>query len=569
MADELVIPPGGSARMVEAARRGRALLVVAGRPDLVDVDHRAIPADAVVLREGDLGHEADLLFGRVVDAWFCPAPGPSPGDLARVTAAGRYEVGGVVTVPSPEEQDEGCAPPSGGVPVLDVRDAVAGHPWAGRRLMEGRPWSTTALMLLAGAVWGFHDIRLVDARRRTSATGRPWVVSSTSAGAAAVEVDREAALMEALPRVFPGLVLADAAPARPHHGLLPAASAVEDPLEPVAADEVSPRLSAVRHLPDGRERRVAYVTVCDSTDYLWGVRALAASLRKTTDVPLLVLAPEGLDVAPAVTTTGVHVLRAPGLTDPAPRAHTSARFARTYSKLVALSLGFLDRAVYLDADTVVLRPVDELFDGEGFAAAPDLGHHLDHETFNSGVLAFTPSADLFQDALRAVPTTPSRDGGDQGFLNAHLRGVARLDRSFNTLRRVATAHPDLFDLSQVKVLHYVGAKPWALPRTEPWTDLDALWFTQLTEQDKVRFIERATAVAPGRRTTSNRAPARPLPASGPRPARDVVAHVVRELAGARTPGEVVDVLAHAAQTSPRAGARLRRVLGAAQERWGQ
>ncbi|NNH23985.1 hypothetical protein, partial [Pseudokineococcus marinus] len=67
----MALPPG------TPAADGRPLLVVAGSPGLLDVDHALLPADAVVLRCGPLEDEGDLLLGRRVDLWA-----PPPGALA-------------------------------------------------------------------------------------------------------------------------------------------------------------------------------------------------------------------------------------------------------------------------------------------------------------------------------------------------------------------------------------------------------------------------------------------------------------------------------------------------------
>ena len=47
------------------------------------------------------------------------------------------------------------------------------------------------------------------------------------------------------------------------------------------------------------------------------------------------------------------------------------RFGAAYTKLRAFELEGLDKVVFLDADTVVLQNVDDLFDRPAIAAAPD------------------------------------------------------------------------------------------------------------------------------------------------------------------------------------------------------
>ena len=61
--------------------------------------------------------------------------------------------------------------------------------------------------------------------------------------------------------------------------------------------------------------------------------------------------------------------------------------------------------VYLDADTIVTRPLDELFLCDGVCGVMRASERL-----NTGVLVVQPNATLFQQLLDAMPTTPSYTG---------------------------------------------------------------------------------------------------------------------------------------------------------------
>jgi len=86
----------------------------------------------------------------------------------------------------------------------------------------------------------------------------------------------------------------------------------------------------------------------------------------------------------------------------------------------------------LDADVVVLRDIDDLFEREEFSAAPDAGWP---DCFNSGVFVYQPSKATFNKLVQfASQENASFDGlslvlflfyfilfylgGDQGLLNA-------------------------------------------------------------------------------------------------------------------------------------------------------
>ena len=79
----------------------------------------------------------------------------------------------------------------------------------------------------------------------------------------------------------------------------------------------------------------------------------------------------------------------------------------TYSKINAWRLTQYSKCVFLDADTLVLQNVDELFEREELSAAPDIGWP---DCFNSGVFVFEPSLETFERLLILSRTTGSFDG---------------------------------------------------------------------------------------------------------------------------------------------------------------
>ncbi|CEH14697.1 Glycosyl transferase, family 8-glycogenin [Ceraceosorus bombacis] len=91
------------------------------------------------------------------------------------------------------------------------------------------------------------------------------------------------------------------------------------------------------------------------------------------------------------------------------------------TKLHAFRLDAYKRVLFLDADTIVLRPIHHLF---GLApsplyAAPDIGWP---DAFNSGVLLLQPSASTFASIRSFAATTGTWDGADQGLLNDFFGG---------------------------------------------------------------------------------------------------------------------------------------------------
>lgn len=79
----------------------------------------------------------------------------------------------------------------------------------------------------------------------------------------------------------------------------------------------------------------------------------------------------------------------------------------TFSKLHAWKLERYSKCVFLDADTLVLTNVDELFEREELSAAPDVGWP---DMFNSGVFVFCPSSETFLALKELAKQEGSYDG---------------------------------------------------------------------------------------------------------------------------------------------------------------
>lgn len=62
--------------------------------------------------------------------------------------------------------------------------------------------------------------------------------------------------------------------------------------------------------------------------------------------------------------------------------------------------------VYLDADTVVVKSIEDLFKCGKFC-----GNLKHSERMNSGVMVVEPSETVFKDMMRQIDTLPSYTGG--------------------------------------------------------------------------------------------------------------------------------------------------------------
>ena len=79
----------------------------------------------------------------------------------------------------------------------------------------------------------------------------------------------------------------------------------------------------------------------------------------------------------------------------------------TFTKLHAWKLVEYEKCVFLDADTLVLQNVDDLFNRPEISAAPDIGWP---DCFNSGVFVFVPSIQTHEALIAHALTVGSFDG---------------------------------------------------------------------------------------------------------------------------------------------------------------
>ncbi|XP_005999950.1 glycogenin-2 isoform X1 [Latimeria chalumnae] len=138
----------------------------------------------------------------------------------------------------------------------------------------------------------------------------------------------------------------------------------------------------------------------------------------------------------------------------------------TFTKLHCWTLTQYRKCVFLDADSLVLCNIDELFDREELSAAPDAGWP---DCFNTGMFVFRPSLQTYSMLLQFAEEHGSFDGGDQGLLNSYFSSWATQDISkhlsflYNLSSNATYTYLPAFRQfgSEAKVIHFLGAvKPW-------------------------------------------------------------------------------------------------------------
>jgi alpha-N-acetylglucosamine transferase len=243
------------------------------------------------------------------------------------------------------------------------------------------------------------------------------------------------------------------------------------------------------------------VTLVTNADYAMGALALARSIvHSGTKADIVVLHTEGVgesDLAPlaALDCRLVEVEHLP-LSDAfnerhaRGNLHTAAPFTKgrkpsfhtpldNFCKLRLWQLIEYDTCVFIDADALVLRNVDRLFDYPEFSAAPNVYESLaDFHRLNSGVFVAKPSLATFRHMLEHLdrPDVFWRRT-DQTFLEAFFTDWHGLPVFMNMLQYVWFSMPELWNWNSVSILHYQYEKPWEEnhPKAEQLKPLIELW----------------------------------------------------------------------------------------------
>lgn len=255
----------------------------------------------------------------------------------------------------------------------------------------------------------------------------------------------------------------------------------------------TPRIAPLRRttslsLPDGliaagpATSDRAYVTLVSNASYLPGAEALLRSLHLTGTRADLVVMHRGLSSAhlARLAQHGARLIAADLLptsqafdrTHARDALHGRAAFTRggkpdfhtPLDNFIKLRLWQLDyeRCVFIDADAIVLRPVEKLFELPELCAAPNVYDGLDgFHRMNSGVFSARPDNRTYREMMAAL----DRPGvfwrrTDQTFLQDFFPDWHGLSIHHNMLQYVWLHMPELWNWEEIRILHYQYEKPW-------------------------------------------------------------------------------------------------------------
>tara|TARA_Y100001949_G_C15927916_1_gene304263 strand:+ start:317 stop:1048 length:732 start_codon:yes stop_codon:yes gene_type:complete len=130
-----------------------------------------------------------------------------------------------------------------------------------------------------------------------------------------------------------------------------------------------------------------------------------------------------------------------------------------FTKINVWSLTDYDKLIYLDADTLMLRNSDVLFEiKDNFCAVKDPGYN----GINAGVMVLTPNKDIFNE-MKSLINSKDYDNtySDQSFTNwfycVYKKDIKYLPYCYNVLQK-RTSCAEFYN--DICIFHYNGQKPW-------------------------------------------------------------------------------------------------------------
>ncbi|KZV43109.1 UDP-glucuronate:xylan alpha-glucuronosyltransferase 3-like [Dorcoceras hygrometricum] len=252
----------------------------------------------------------------------------------------------------------------------------------------------------------------------------------------------------------------------------------------VGSCELSVPLKSKATWHSGNGSREAYATILHSANfYVCGAIVAAQSIRMSGSTrDLVILVDEtisdyhrgGLEAAGWKLYTIERIRN--------PKAEKDAYNEWNYSKFRLWQLTDYDKIIFIDADLLILRNIDFLFE------MPEISATGNNATlFNSGVMVIEPSNCTFQLLMDHINEIESYNGGDQGYLNEIFTWWHRIPKHMNFLKNFWVGDEEekkemktrLFgaDPPVLYVLHYLGLKPWLCFR-----DYDCNWNVEILQE---------------------------------------------------------------------------------------
>ncbi|XAR73196.1 Glucuronosyltransferase [Bertholletia excelsa] len=253
---------------------------------------------------------------------------------------------------------------------------------------------------------------------------------------------------------------------------------------PVGSCELALPLKIKGQVGTGNVHREAYATILHSAHvYVCGAIAAAQSIRLAgSNRDLVILVDETISEyhKSGLLAAGWKIRIIQRIRNP--KAEKDAYNEWNYSKFRLWQLTDYDKIIFIDADLLIFRNIDFLFNMPEISATGNNG-----TLFNSGVMVIEPSNCTFELLMDYINEIESYNGGDQGYLNEIFTWWHRIPKHMNFLKNfwigddeeVKQKKTRLFgaDPPILYVLHYLGIKPWLCYR-----DYDCNWNSDIFQE---------------------------------------------------------------------------------------
>lgn len=222
----------------------------------------------------------------------------------------------------------------------------------------------------------------------------------------------------------------------------------------------------------------AYITVITGEQYFLGLKVLVWSLKRTkTTIPIYALVPVQMDskLKQRIRKLGINIIeKCPiEITGLQKEENLSQNWNETFFKLHIANLTQFKKIIYLDADMLILKNIDHLFEYPSLSATVSgKAVHPEWKEFNSGIMVLEPNNIIFENLLRCIDSAIERKQkmkfgyGDQDVFNEYYSDWKTMkNHHFSEKYNALTCFLDVLmkkegwhSFKEIYILHYIGEK---------------------------------------------------------------------------------------------------------------
>lgn len=212
---------------------------------------------------------------------------------------------------------------------------------------------------------------------------------------------------------------------------------------------------------------------------IWGVKALCKSLRKTnTSIPIYILMPEecrNSELYYDIQKLQAEIIFCPYIEIAQNYTNNNkvGYWNETFFKLNIAHLIQFEKIVFLDADMIILKNIDLLFDYPSISATTGgKSAHPEWVEFNSGIMVLEPSEELYKSLVSCiVPAIERKQSmglgfGDQDVFNQYYsEWINEKTHNFGEAYNVEHCFIDEYirvngkqSYKKIAVLHFIGSE---------------------------------------------------------------------------------------------------------------